>query len=89
MEGFYVTMAKGQPRPGRVALLLGPYLTHARALAEEGRARAYILNEMNMPGAAFLLYGTTRLEVKPGQELPLGKLNDKLGFIPDEAFTLQ
>src|SRR5690606_6507174 len=57
---------------GRVALLAGPYVNdHAAALAmvEAARALAIELNDR----AWWYAYGTVRVAIKEGRELPVGK----------------
>jgi hypothetical protein len=68
-EGFYVSVEDN----GHRGLLLGPYSTKAAAegQVDRGRKLACQVNDR----AEFYAYGVTRVEMKPGRELPQGKLN--------------
>jgi hypothetical protein len=68
-EGFYATMQRGS----RTAYLLGPYATKAEAEAHVGQSRQLAVDVD--PFAAFDGFGVTRIVMKPGAQLPPGKLN--------------
>jgi hypothetical protein len=75
-EGFYVTVQR-QAAGGRVRTgwLLGPYDTklEAEARVDAGRRLAYEAD----PRTEWDAFGVTRLVMKPGAELPAGKLNSR------------
>ena len=66
--GFYVTVADG----GKVGALLGPYGTKGEAEADvpEGKRLAEAVNDR----AIWYAYGVTKVTMKPGADLPAGKL---------------
>jgi hypothetical protein len=74
-EGFYVTVQRQAVGGVRTGLLLGPYDTklEAEARVDAGRRLAYEAD----PFTAFDAFGVTRLVMKPGAELPAGKLNSR------------
>ncbi|KUF18818.1 hypothetical protein [Streptomyces silvensis] len=74
-EGFYASARNGS----RGIFLLGPYETLAEAESNMPRAREYVI-EHDSEGW-FYTYGTARGQVKRGAELPLGKLNDRIGLV--------
>jgi hypothetical protein len=66
--GFYVTVADG----GKAGTLLGPYAAKADAEADvpAGKQLAEAVNDR----AVWYAYGVTKVTMKPGQDLPAGKL---------------
>ena len=68
-EGFYVTVKDG----ARTGVLLGPYgsRSDAEAHVDLGRRLAGQVNDR----AVWYAYGVTRVVMRPGAELPVGKLN--------------
>lgn len=66
--GFYVTVADG----GKVGVLLGPYGTKEAAEADVplGKRLAESVNSR----AIWYAYGVTKVTMKPGQDLPQGRL---------------
>lgn len=78
---YYVSVIDGR----RTAMALGPFLSHADALAAVEPVRAWC-NERNR-GAWFWSFGTCRLKDEETDEadLPVGKLNQVLelsGLLP-------
>lgn len=80
MDGFYVTVIKGQPKPQNIAWAAGPFATYEEAHDKEGAVREYVL--LTYPDTHWCSFGVTRLRRKRGRALPLGKLNAKFGFTP-------
>jgi hypothetical protein len=74
-EGFYVTVIRNPGPRQRVGLLLGPCASKAEAeeRVTEGRRLAHDAD----PFTAFDPFGVTRVQMKPGAELPAGKLNGR------------
>ena len=72
--GFYVTIRRGS----RTGALLGPYPTHDDA--QKNVIRARVTAEDIDSWAGFDAFGVTRVQMKPGASLPVGKLNDRIGL---------
>jgi hypothetical protein len=79
-SGFYVTIIKGQPKPKNIAFAAGPFLENDEALSKVDTVRTYVL--LKYPDAHWWTYGTTRVQDGKREKLPVGKLNEKLGFTP-------
>jgi hypothetical protein len=73
-EGFYVTIKRG----GRTGYLLGPFASKTAAEARVGKG-VQVASEAD-PFAAFDLFGVTRAVMRPGAELPAGRLNGTAGM---------
>jgi hypothetical protein len=74
-EGFYVSARYRN----RATLLLGPYATHQEARGNVARVSRYVVE--HDPLGWLYAFGTVRGEMKPGRELPAGRLNDRLGLV--------
>jgi len=72
--GFYVTIRRGE----RTGLLLGPYKTKDEADPNVDRARK-AAEEIDS-WAGFDAFGVTRVQMKLGASLPIGKLNGRIGL---------
>jgi hypothetical protein len=68
-EGFYVTVQDA----GRTGFLLGPY--DSKSEAESNVKLGQRLAEQVNDRAFWYAYGVTRVVMKPGIDLPAGKLN--------------
>jgi hypothetical protein len=77
--GFYVSVIDGS----RSGMLLGPYPSQPEASNHVDRARRAA--DKIDPWAGFYGFGTAKLTMKPGYELPEGKLNSRIGLHPDTA----
>jgi hypothetical protein len=74
VEGFYVTVRSGS----RVGYLLGPYASHADALASVDRARLFA-GRLD-PWAVFYAFGTARVVAETASMLRPGRFNDEIGL---------
>jgi hypothetical protein len=69
-DGFYVTVLRGT----KTGFLLGPHGTREAAEGRVGLGKR-LANEVD-PWVGFDAFGVTRLQGQPGDELPLGVLNE-------------
>jgi hypothetical protein len=86
MEGFYVTITKGAKS---ASLAAGPFATYEEAHEKVNVVRLHILSIRTyaLQGAHLWDFGTKLQLAKRGKALPVGKLNEKLGFVPTVPAT--
>ena len=77
LSGFYVTVIRGK----RVGYVLGPFITHAAALARVETGRT--LGAAADPRSVFDVWGTTKVTAAA---LPDGVLNDRAGLVRGDLF---
>lgn len=85
-EGYYVTVTKGKVThrntfsPQQTSLVAGPFGRHEEAAGKIDTVFKHFLKTFEE--ARSWSYGTILFRSKKGQPLPLGRLNERLGFTP-------